>query len=106
MQQHEHLDGVRMLVDDDDYDDYDFEEVKDLDVQERRTGGWLKLGVTSRDLVIVRLARLPQRFHLLVEEAFGGRSLVTSGSLCHGDLQSHGGRQDSNLGAQTKLLSC
>jgi hypothetical protein len=37
-----------------------------------------KLEVTSRDRVNLLLARLPQRFHLLVGESFGGPSLLES----------------------------
>jgi hypothetical protein len=81
-QQHEHLDAVRMLVDDEKDDDEEMKGSGAQEVEERveaerpLMADHGKLEVTSRDRVNILLARLPQRFHLLVGEAFGGPSLV------------------------------
>jgi hypothetical protein len=82
-QQHEHLDAVRMLVDDDDDDEemkgsgaQELDEQVETIAERPLMADHGKLEVTSRDRVNMLLARLPQRFHLLVGEAFGGPSLV------------------------------
>lgn len=81
-QQHEHLDAVRMLVDDDEEEEtkgsgaQELEEQVETIAERPLMADHGKLAVTSRDRVNMLLARLPQRFHLLVGEAFGGPSLV------------------------------
>jgi hypothetical protein len=83
-EQHEHLDAVRMLIDDDEEeedemegsDSQDLEEEGEIQAERPLMADHGKLEVTSGDRVNMLLARLPQRFHLLVGEAFGGPSLV------------------------------
>lgn len=69
IQELDHLDAVRMLVDEEGEEEGSMAE-RSL-VAEQGT-----LDVTNRDRINMILAKLPQRFHLIVGEAFGGPSLV------------------------------
>lgn len=67
----EHLDTIRMLVEEDEAMEEGESNADRPLVASRGT-----LEVTSRDRVNMTLARLPLRFHVIVGEAFGGPSLV------------------------------
>jgi len=84
----EHLDTVRMLVEEDEEEKEEekeeIEEEKEEEAAASEAGATERpltaehgtLEVTSRDRITMLLARLPSRFHLIVGEAFGGPSLV------------------------------
>lgn len=69
VQELEHLDAVRMLLD-------ERENVDESTLERPLTAQHGTLEVTSRDRTTMLLARLPLRFHMIVGEAFGGPSLV------------------------------